>query len=100
MYSIDNYDIQIKNYYRMSFLLVEMELNLSIPLKVWQKYVFYVLDPLYNRETIFKHPIRNTKIGREENNDIQHWTRHVIQIMKDWVRKPFYLEPIPNVLTL
>lgn len=54
------------------------------------------MDPLYNRDMIYKRPIMNVEIGQEENDDIQHWTRHVIQLSRDWIRKIFYLELVPN----
>ena len=39
-------------------------------------------------------PIMNVEVNREEANDINFWARHVIRMMKDWIKKPFQFDPI------
>lgn len=40
----------------------------------------------------------NAEVDREEGDDINHWTRHVVRIMKEWIKKPFQLDPIPDTI--
>ena len=40
----------------------------------------------------------NAEVDREEVNDINHQARHVIKMTKDWIKKSFPLDPIPNTV--
>ena len=40
----------------------------------------------------------NTKVEREENDDINHQARHAIKMTQDWINKPFQLDPIPKTI--
>ena len=40
----------------------------------------------------------NAEVDREENDDINHQARHVIKKMQDWIKKPFKLDPIPEIV--
>ena len=97
---IDDYVVWIKKFCRMSLQLIKKALNITIPLKVWNKDSLDVLGPLYNRDKIFEFPIMVVEIGHKENDDIHHRKRHIVQLTKDWVNKPFYLESVPNVPTM
>ena len=57
-----------------------------------------LLDPLFNSKKIGERPIMNAKVDREEANDINHRVRHVIRMMRNWIKKPFPLDPIPNIV--
>lgn len=62
MNSVDDYDVQIRDYCIMRVQLSEKVLNLEIPLKAWNKNAPLVLDPLYNRDKIYERPIINEEI--------------------------------------
>ena len=40
----------------------------------------------------------NAEIDKEENSDINHRARHVIKLTKDWIKRPFKLDPIPQAV--
>ena len=40
----------------------------------------------------------NVEVDGEEADDINHWVRHVIRMKKDWIKKPFPLDPIPDTI--
>ena len=40
----------------------------------------------------------NVEVDKEEANDINHQVRHVVRMMKDWIKKPFPLDPIPDTM--
>ncbi len=40
----------------------------------------------------------NTKVDREEGIDINHRARHVVRMTKDWIKKPFQLDPILDMV--
>ena len=40
----------------------------------------------------------NAKIDREENIDINHRVRHVIQLTKEWIKRPFKLYLVPQTI--
>lgn len=40
----------------------------------------------------------NDGVDREEGDDINHQVRYVIRMKKDWINKPFQLDPIPDTL--
>lgn len=86
---IDAYDFFIRDYCRMSLYLAENVLNMKIPLKAIEKDVPWIMDPLYKRDKIYDRPIMNVEIGHEENDNIDHQDRHVVELMREWIRKPF-----------
>ena len=57
-----------------------------------------LLDPLFNSEKIGERPIMNVEVDRKEADDINHQARHVVKMMKDWIKKPFRLDPIPKTM--
>ena len=57
-----------------------------------------LLDPLFNGDKIGERFIVNVEVDREEAKDINHRARHVIRMMKDWIKKPFPLDPIPDTI--
>ena len=95
MNAIDDYDIHIRDHCIMTLYLVDKALKMKIPLKVVKKDTKDILDPLYNRDKIYDRPIMYVEIGRDENADINHRARYIIQLMKEWIKKPFKLDPIP-----
>ena len=40
----------------------------------------------------------NAKVNSKEANDINHQERHVVKMMKDWIKKPFKLDPICDTM--
>ena len=62
----------------MTLYLVEKDLKIKIPLKVFQKDTQDVLDPLYNYDKIYDRSIMNAETYRDENVDINHRTRCII----------------------
>ena len=40
----------------------------------------------------------NAKIDKEENIDINHRVRHAIQLTKNWIKRPFKLDLIPQTI--
>ena len=77
---IDDYDVYIKDYCRMSLHLAENVLKMKIPLKVIEKDVPKVINSFYNRDKIYERLIMNTKIGHKE---IDHWAKHVVELMRE-----------------
>ena len=57
-----------------------------------------LLDPLFNEDKIGEIPILNAKVDREEGDDINHRARHVIRMTKNWIKKPFPLDPISDTM--
>lgn len=96
---INEYDVIIKYYYRMSVQIAKNVLNMEIPLKAWDKDVPEILDPLYNRDNIYERSIMNAKIGKEENDDINQWDKNV-ELTRECIRKPFHMDSIPQAQTL
>ena len=86
MNALDDYDIQIRDYYRMTLYLAGNALKIKVPLKVVQQDTEEVLDPLYNQDKIYDRPIMNVKIDRGENADINHKARNIIQLTKEGLR--------------
>ena len=82
----------------MTLYLVGSALNIKVPLKIVQQDIEEVLDPLYNRDKIFDQPIMNAQIDKQGSLDINHRVRHVIKLTKDWIKRPFKLDPIPQVV--
>ena len=75
---VDDYDIQIRDYYRMTLYFIGNALKIKVPLKVVQQDTVEVLDPLYNKDKIYNRLVMNAKIDREENVDINHRARYII----------------------
>lgn len=76
---VDDYDVRIRDYCRMTLHLVEKVLNMEISLKALEKDVTNIMDPLYNRDKIYDRPIMNDEIGCEENDDIDHRGRQAVE---------------------
>ena len=57
-----------------------------------------LLDPLFNANKIGERPIMNDEVDKEESDDIDHRIGHIIKMMKDWIKKLFQLDPIPNIV--
>ena len=53
MNPIDDYDIHIRDYCRMSIYLESSALKIMVPLMVVQQDIEDVLDPFYNIDKIF-----------------------------------------------
>ena len=98
MNATNNYDVCIRDYYRMTLYLVEKAFQLNIPEDIRKQDSKELLDPLFNADKIGERPIMNTKVDREEGDDINHRARHVIRMIKDWIKKPFPLDPIPDTV--
>ena len=82
----------------MTLYLVEKVLKLNTLEEIRQQDSKELLDPLFNSDKIGERPIMNVEVDKEEANDINHWARHVIKMMKDWIKKPFALDPIPDIM--
>ena len=39
----------------------------------------------------------NADIGQKDSDNLQNQAKHIIQFVKDWVKKTFHLEIVPNV---
>lgn len=78
----------------MALYLVEHVVKTKIPLNAMEKDIKDIMDPLYNREKIYEWPIMNVEIGRDENVDINHQARHIVQLKNEWTKKPFRMDPI------
>ena len=83
----------------MTLYLAEKALHLTIPDEVWLQDSQEVLDPLFNASKVGERTIINAKIDREEGDDIDHCTRHVIWMTKSWIKKPFLLDPVSKIVT-
>lgn len=95
MNAIDDYNVHIMDYCRMNLHLAEKVLNMKIYLKAIEKDAPRIMDPLYNRYKIYYTPIINTKIGRKENDDIDNQGKHVVELMREWIRKLFQMDLVP-----
>jgi hypothetical protein len=93
---VDDYDIRIRDYCRMTLYLERSSFKIKVPLKVVQQDTKDVLDPLHNIDKICDRPIMNVEIDKEENLDINHRAKHVIKLTKDWIKRPFKQDPIPQ----
>ena len=80
----------------MNLYLAEKALQLNILEEIRQQYLKDLVDLLFNTDKIGERPIMNVEVDREEADDINHRARHVNKMMKDWIKKPFALDPIPN----
>ena len=63
MNSIDDYDVKIRDYFRMTLYLVEKELKMKIPLKAVEKDTNDVWNLMHNRDKIYDRPIINAHIN-------------------------------------
>ena len=57
-----------------------------------------LLNPLFNVDKVGERPILNVEVDREEGDEINHQVRHVIQMKRNWIKKPFPLDPIPDIV--
>ena len=92
MNATDDYDVRIRDYCRMTLYLAKKTLLFTIPDEVWLQDSQEVLDPLFNVDKVGDRTILNAEIDREEGDDIKHHARHVIQMKKSWIKKPFPLD--------
>ena len=53
---------------------------------------------MFNADKVGERPILNAEIDREEGDDINHRARHIIRITKSWIKKPFPLDPVPDLV--
>ena len=65
----------------MTLYLVVKALKVKITLEILQQESGELLDPLFNEDKIGEQPIMNGEVDTEENDDINHPTRHVIEMM-------------------
>ena len=72
----------------MTLYLVEKALHLTIPHEIRLQDSNELLDPLFNANKVGERPILNAEVDREEGDDINHRVRHVIRMMKSWIKKP------------
>ena len=98
MNATNDYDVYIRDYCKMTLYLVEKALQINILEEIRQQDSKELLDPLFNSDKIGERPIMNVEVDREEADDINHRVRHVIRMMKDWIKKPFPLDPILNTV--
>ena len=40
----------------------------------------------------------NVEVDKREGDDINHKVRHIIKMTQDWIKKPFQLYPIPDIV--
>ena len=98
MNATNDYDVRIRDYCRMTLYLAKKALQLNILEEIRQQDLKELLNPLFNLDKIGERPIMNAEVDREEADDINYQVRHVIRMMKDWIKKPFPLDPIPDTL--
>ena len=82
----------------MNLYLEKKALKIKIPLKIQKQDSKKLLDPLFNRDNIGDKPIMSVEVDREDDLDINHRVRHIIKMMQDWIKKPFELDPIPQIV--
>ena len=80
MNATNDYDVHIRNYCRMTLYLAEKALNIGVPKEILQQDSAELLNPLFNIDKIGERPIMNVGVDREENDEINHWARHVIKM--------------------
>lgn len=80
MNAINNYDVHIRDYCRMTLHLAKKALKVQIPKEILKQDLGELLDPLFNIDKIGERPIMNVEVDREENDDINHQGRHVIKM--------------------
>ena len=98
MNAIDDYDVCIRDYCRMTLYLVEMNLHFTIPNEIKLHDLQDLLDPLFNVDKVGERPILNVEVDREEGDDINHQVRHVIRLTKSWIKNPFPLYPLLDMV--
>ena len=82
----------------MTLYLAGSALKMKVLLKIVQQDTEEVLDPLYNRDKIYDHPIMIVDIDRKENEDLNHRARHIIQLTKEWIKRLFKLDLISQTI--
>lgn len=92
---VDHYNIHISDYYRMTLYLEERALHMKISLKILKQGMEEFLDKLFNRDKIGNKPIMNVEVDKEEIVEINHRERYIVKLTKDWIKRPFKLDPIP-----
>ena len=80
--------------------MAEKVLNTEISFKARNKDFTEIMDPLYNRDKIYERTITNVEIGHVENANINHQGQHVVELIREWIRKPFWMDPISQALPL
>ena len=71
---------------------------MNIPEEIRQQDSKELLDPLFNTDKFGERPILNAEVDIEEGDDINHQVRHIVRMTKDWIKKPFPLDPIPDTV--
>ena len=84
----------------MDLKLVEEVLQIPLMLEVIDQDTPDILDLIYNRDKIYDRAIVNVEVAVKENDDIMHRARHIISLTKDWIRRPFKLDPLSSALAL
>ena len=82
----DDYEVWIRDYYRMVLKLVEEVLQISVMLEVIDQDTPDILDPIYNRDKIYDRAIVNAEVAARENDDIMHKARYVISLTWEWIK--------------
>ena len=67
------------DYYRMDLKIVKEVLHIPISLKALDKDFPDVIDLLYNMDKIYERAMVNAEVAKEENDDVMHQVRHIIQ---------------------
>ena len=98
MNATNDYDVCIRDDCRMNLYLAEKALQLNILEEIRQQDSKELLDPLFNSNKIGERPIMNAEVNMEEADDINHRVRHAFKMMKDCIKKPFQLDPIPDTV--
>ena len=79
----------------MDLKLAEEVLQLSISLEIMNQDTPNILDLIY-KDKIFDRAIVNTKVAAKENDDIMHKARNIIVLTREWINKPFRMDPLTN----
>ena len=80
--------------------LAKEVLQIPLTLEVTDQNTPDILDPIYNRDKIYDRAIVNAEVAIRENDDIMHREIHVISLTREWIKKHFRLDLLPNAPTL
>ena len=80
----------------MDLKLAKEVLQILLSLKIIDQDTPNILDLIYNRDKIFDRAIVNTKVATKENDNTMHRARHVIELTREWINRPFRMDPLPN----
>ena len=80
--------------------MAEEVLQILLSLEIIDQDTPNILDLIYNRDKKFDRVVVNAKVAIDENDDIMQKAKHVIELTREWINRPFKMDPLPNAPAL